>query len=171
MAVTIRRATQADAHIIAATRLKVWEETYRGIYPDEKLDHYDASTYTRRDFNRMGIPGYNYYLFVDEGKCVGYFSFGPYNYGTYKDFYLTINDLYLLKPYQRRGLGREALEIIRNYCRTRGLKKFFCGCNAHNHNARAFYAHMGGVEGDTPVFHEDPSDDIVHFEFYLGENI
>ena len=171
MAVTIRRATQADAHIIAATRLKVWEETYRGIYPDEKLDHYDASTYTRRDFNRMGIPGYNYYLFVDEGKCVGYFSFGPYNYGTYKDFYLTINDLYLLKPYQRRGLGREALEIIRNYCRTRGIKKFFCGCNAHNHNARAFYAHMGGVEGDTPVFHEDPSDDIVHFEFYLGENI
>ena len=171
MAVTIRRATQADAHIIAATRRKVWEETYRGIYPDEKLDNYDASAYTRRDFNRIGIPGYHYYLFMDGGRCAGYFSFGPYNYGAYKDFYLAINDLYLLNDYQGRGLGREAMATVRDYCRTRGLNKFFCGCNVHNENAKGFYAHMGGVMGDVPQFHEDPSDDIVHFEFYLGENV
>ena len=171
MAVTIRRANQKDAHIIAATRRLVWEETYRGIYPDDKLDHYDLSAYTRRDFNRIGIPGYNYYLFMDEDRCVGYFSFGPYNYGTYKDFYLAINDLYLLRCCQGKGLGKMAMEYVRGYCRDRGIEKFFCGCNVHNHAARAFYAHMGGVMGDIPQCHENPCDDIVHFEFYLGENV
>ena len=169
MAVTIRRANQKDAHIIAATRRLVWEETYRGIYPDDKLDHYDLSAYTRRDFNRIGIPGYNYYLFMDEDRCVGYFSFGPYHHGTYKDFPVCLNHLYIRKSHQGRGLGKLAFATIRKYCGEQGINKFFCGCNANNLPAMSFYRHMGGMEGDQPRQDVPKMDQIVHFEFYLGE--
>jgi len=156
---------------IALTRKIVWQETYRGIYPDNKLDNYDPEEYARGDLEKLCDPRHHYRLFMDEGSCVGFFSFGPYNYGSYKDFALCINHLYIRREYKRMGLGRRAFLHIREYCRREGIGKFFCGCNMHNTPAMDFYRHMGGIPGDIPSRHTDASYDIVHFEFYLGEEI
>ena len=167
--VELRRATPEDAALLAQTRQIVWKETYRGIYPDEMLDEYDPAFYTARDRERIETPGHSYYLFLYGETCVGYFSFGPYNFGAYKDFDLCLNNLYIRREYKGQGLGKWALDVVRAFCREQGIGKFFCGCNVHNHPARAFYVHMGGVQGDTPERHENKSDDIVHYEFYLGD--
>lgn len=37
----IRIATDEDCRSLATLKRVVWETTYRGIYPDEKLDKYD----------------------------------------------------------------------------------------------------------------------------------
>lgn len=156
---------------VALTRKAVWEETYRGIYPQEMLDDYDPKDFACRDEERIRSGNHHYYLFLDEGKCIGYFSFGPYNFGSYKDFSLCLNNLYIRKEYQGKGLGRQAFDCIREYCVRRGISKFFCGCNAHNAPAAGFYRHMGGVQGDAFVPHKQKSDDIIHFEFHIGERI
>lgn len=161
----------ADAHLLAVTRRIVWEETYRGIYPDEMLDDYDAAFYTERDARRISDPRHSYYLFMDGESCIGYFSFGPYNFGTYKDFALCLNNLYIRNGYKGLGLGKQAFVVIREYCAEQGIEKFFCGCNAHNHPAIGFYRHMGGIQGDEPQFTENKSDDIIHFEFHIGDTI
>ena len=152
------------------TRQIVWKETYRGIYPDEMLDQYDLAFYTQRDRRRIETPGHHYYLYLDGETCVGYFSFGPYNFGTYKDFDLCLNNLYIRRDYQGQGLGRQAIDCVRVYCREQGIEKFFCVCNVHNHPARGFYTHMGGVIGNISEGHNNPAEDILHFEFHIGED-
>ena len=164
-----RKATPEDAHFIARTRRLVWQETYRGIYSDEKLDHYDVVAYTIADRERIDDPHNHYYLFMDGESCAGYFSFGPYHYGRYKDFELCINHLYIRKEYQGMGLGKYAFSVIQEYCKRNRICRFFCGCNANNLPAVAFYRHMGGKVGDHPRADVPKQDQIIHFEFYLGE--
>ena len=163
------KASPSDARVLAQTRRMVWEETYRGIYSDAMLDDYDVDFYTVRDQKRMEDPKQVYYLFMDGKTCVGYFSFGPYHYGTYKDFSLCLNNLYIVKTHQGRGLGNRAFDVIRQYCRDRGIRRFFCGCNANNLPAVEFYRHMGGIAGDEARTDVPKQDQIIHFEFYLGE--
>jgi GNAT superfamily N-acetyltransferase len=169
MAISIRKATTADAPLVAYTRQIVWEQTYRGIYPDDKLDHYDLVDYACRDREKLVDQSNHYYLIMDGIDCVGYFSFGPYHYGVYKDFSLCINHLYILRSHQGLGLGRRAFEIITRHCREKQIRKFFCGCNANNLPALSFYRHMGGIQGDETSYALPKEDQIIHFEFYLGE--
>ena len=167
--IEIRRASAQDAHLVTQTRRIVWDETYRGIYPDEMIDCYDYDQRYALDFALIASDDHRYYLFMDGDICAGYMSFGPYNYGTYKDFELCLNNLYFRKSYQGKGLGKQALRILYSYAADYGFAKFFCGCNLHNTNAQGFYRHSGGVPGEISSGAGNKSDDIIFFEFYLGE--
>ena len=167
--IELKKASALDAIKIAETRRIVWQETYQGIYPDRMWEDYDLQTYAAHDAQRICEPGEKYYVYLDENRCVGYFSFGPYHHGTYKDFPVCLNHLYIRKSHQGRGLGKLAFATIWQYCTRQGITKFFCGCNANNLPAMTFYRHMGGMEGDQPRQDVPKMDQIVHFEFYLGE--
>ena len=41
MSVEFRRASPEDARLLAETRRRAWDTTYRGIYPDAMIDEYD----------------------------------------------------------------------------------------------------------------------------------
>ena len=154
--------------MIARTRICVWRETYTGIYSEEKLNEYDIDAYALLDRQRICRPEEHYYLLLDGEECVGYFSFGPYHYGSYKDFALCLNHLYIRKSHQGIGLGKWAFQTVEAYCRQQKIEKFFCGCNANNLPAMGFYHHMGGIPGDEPRLDVPKMDQILHFEFYLG---
>lgn len=133
------------------------------------MNDYDPERYALHDRERIGQPDENYYLFLNEDECVGYFSFGPYHHGTYKDFALCLNHLYIRKHFRKKGLGGIAFSVVHEYCRQRGIEKFFCGCNANNLPAIAFYTHMGGIAGDSPRLDVPKTDQIIHFEFSLKD--
>ena len=167
--IELKKASALDAIKIAETRRIVWKETYPGIYPEHMWENYDLQAYAIHDAKRITQPGENYYVFLDGDRCEGYFSFGPYHPGRYKDYPVCLNHLYIRKSHQGRGLGKLAFATIRKYCGEQGINKFFCGCNANNLPAMSFYRHMGGMEGDQPRQDVPKMDQIVHFEFYLGE--
>lgn len=167
--IELKKASQEDARIWAETRRIVWKETYRGIYPDEMLDGYDVESYAQRDAVRIADPAHHYYLFLEGDTCIGYFSFGPCNFGAYKDFDLCLNSLYIRQGYKGHGLGKRAFAVVREYCREQGITRFFCGCNANNYPAIGFYRHMGGVQGDESRTDVPKAEQIIHFEFHLGE--
>ena len=163
-----RRAGPADAPLLTTARRKVWDATYRGIYPDEMIDDYAFASHLARDEKRIADPRNTVWLAMDGEDCVGYFYVGPCGYGQYKDFDFCLNSLYFLPTYQGIGLGRTAFEMTVSECRRRGFDRFFCGCSAHNHKARGFYEHMGGVLGAQRLGHENRSEDLVYYEFFLG---
>ena len=169
MSVILRKASVEDVDLITATRKTVWEQTYRGIYPDHKIDQYDYTCHRNRDGTLLSDPSHHYFLFMEGDRCVGYFSYGPYNYGTYKNYSLCLNNLYVLDGYKGRGLGTMAFALLRDYARERGIDGFFCGCNAHNEKAQGFYRYMGGIPGQISIGHDDKSEDIIHFEFTTGD--
>ena len=100
---------------------------------------------------------------------MGYFYYGPCGYGSYRDFELCLNSLYFLSEYRRMGLGRRVFAQLKAMCRARNIRKFFCGCSLHNAPAQAFYRKMGGVVGEIRGGHANKAEDILYFEFYLGE--
>ena len=163
----------ADAPLLTATRQKVWNATYRGIYPDEMIDDYAFEAHLARDVKRITDPENTVWLAMDGDDCVGYLYVGPCGYGRYKDFDFCLNSLYFLPPYQKMGLGRMALAMTAAECRRRGFDKFFCGCSTHNRNARAFYEHMGGILGKVSDGHQNKAEDQAYYEFYVnqGENL
>lgn len=165
--VIFQKAVVEDAALLAQTRKKVWNATYRGIYPDEMIDGYDFAVRTERDRKRIEDPNQAVYLAMDGAECVGYLCFGPYFHGDYKDFKFCLYALYFLPPYQGCGLGRKAFEITKAECLRRGYDKFFCCCHARNFKARGFYGHMGGHLGSARLVHKNPEEDQVFFEFYL----
>ena len=57
---------------------------------------------------------------------------------------ICINMLYLLRAYQRRGIGALAMAHVRDYCRALSCDCFYNGCNMHNENAMRFYRAKGG---------------------------
>ena len=171
MNVEFRRAAASDARTLTETRQKVWATTYRGIYPDEMIDQYDYARHSVRDAQRISDPENDVFLAWDGEQCVGYFYYGPCGYGTYRDFDLCLNSLYVLPEYRRMGLGSRVFAQLRQVCRERGLTKFFCGCSCHNLPAQAFYRKMGGIVGEVHDGHADKAEDILYFEFYLGENV
>ncbi len=168
MDVQFRRAATDDAPLLAATRRKVWDATYRGIYPDEMIDRYDLELFTAGDEKRIANPENIVWLVMDGADCVGYLVVGPCGFGKYKDFAFCLNSLYLLPPYQKIGLGRKAFELTAAECRRRGLDKFFCSCSPHNRNAMGFYEHMGGVPGEQSLGHANKAEDAVYYEFLLN---
>ena len=166
--IVFQKAVLTDAPILTETRRRVWDATYRGIYPDEMIDDYDYSRHGARDLARIADPENIVWLAMDGENCVGYLYVGPPGYGAYKDFAFCLNSLYFLPGYQQIGLGRRAFALVTEECRRRGYEKFFCGCNTHNQNARGFYEHMGGVLGRESSGHENRAEDCVYYEFFLN---
>ena len=164
-----RKADSSDAQIMAETRQKAWNAVYRGIYPDEMIDNYDLEFHAARDRKRISDPDTAVWLVMDGSSCVGYLCVGPCGFGRYKDFDFCLNSLYHLPGYQRAGLGRRAFELTCAECLRRGYDKFFCACNFHNHLARAFYEHMGGIIGKESTGHDNMAEDMIFYEFSLGD--
>ena len=151
-------AEEKDAACITQLRRRVWDATYRGIYPDAAIDEYDYPYHLARDLARIRDASYRVYLIRDSEEPVGYFSF-QHAGGVH------VQSLYLLPEYQRRGLGRAAFALVRDYCAAQGLSSFTCNCNAHNHRAQGFYERLGGRVIRTDCGHANRQEDQLTYQF------
>lgn len=158
MAVEFVLANEEAAKIIAELRREIWGTTYRGIYSDERIDHYDYEGHRQRDLQRIRDISYHVYLIIDADEPIGYFTFQ-----TTETVY--IQSLYIRQEYQRQGIGKQAFALIRAYCGAHGFDKFTCNCNSHNDPAQNFYRSMGGTIIRRNEGHDDKYDDQITFEF------
>lgn len=144
-----RKAMPEDCYDLAVLKGIVWNTTYKGIYPDEKLTGYDAVRNEGIFQNIVSNPNIELYVAVDSDKIVGFMTCGK-PYRPFQDFQQEIGLLYILKEYQRRGIGRTFFDIARNQVATSGNTKFFLSVNRRNFAAQKFYQAMDGT-----VIYED----------------
>ena len=163
--IEFQRASLDDAALIARTRQKAWDATYRGIYPDEMIDAFDFARHTVREAQRLGNPNYRCFLVMDGEKCAGYFAFGTLREGIWKDFIFRLHSLYLLPEYQGRGIGRKIFAQVRENCLSIGDGRMYLDCHPSNEKALGFYKYMGGVITYTSTGHFNPCEDECHIEF------
>ena len=140
----IRLARAEDAQALARVKRRAWESSYRGIYPDEKLDNYDYDRQAAGFAERAAKP--NAQLFVAEYDCVpvGYMCLEKIERSAL-GLNHEISLLYLLKEYQGRGFGREMFETGRKELARLGAESFVIACNKYNLPAQGFYKAMGGT--------------------------
>lgn len=142
-AITYRKATKSDCLALARLKGEVWKTTYRGIYADESLDQYDVPKNQKIFESIVDDPGIQLYLAECGGVPVGLMTCGRL-FKPYEDFQQEVGLLYILKEYQRQGIGKGFLDIAREQVRQNGYQAFLISVNSRNQAAIAFYTAMGG---------------------------
>lgn len=160
--ITFRKAEPADAAMLSRLRRQVWDETYRGIYPDEVIDGFDYARHEESSLKKILNPDMEMYVIGEGDTPVGYFSF------IHKEI-PHVMQLYMIKTHRGRGAGKTALGIVRAYCKDNGAPAFTLNCNEHNLPARAFYEHMGGVVTAVDGGHLNRQEDQVTYRFDVSE--
>ncbi|MBQ8557019.1 MAG: GNAT family N-acetyltransferase [Clostridia bacterium] len=131
-------ALPGDEYTVGRLRQQCWAATYRGIYPDAMIDHFDYAGHAERDRTHITDSRYRVYLIADSNQPIGYMTLQL-------DTPLLLHSLYLLPAWQRCGIGRQAFALVRQLCAEHSQEAFICHCQPENHDALAFYRRMGGV--------------------------
>ena len=148
-----------DAAAVSALRQRIWDTTYRGIYPDAVIDDFDYDWHQQRDLKKISDPSFTVYLIRSGNEDIGYFIFQHTDSGVW------LHSLYVLREYQHKGIGKQAFSVLNDYCNEKGIGRVSCNCSPHNENAMKFYRRMGGVVIKTDTGHENRQEDSVVFEF------
>lgn len=141
--ITYRKATAEDCYSIAELKGVVWNTTYRGIYPDEKLKGYDVKKNEQILQSIVNNPEIEIYVATEHDKIVGFMTCGK-PYKPFRHYQQEVGLLYILKEYQKQGIGKGFFELARKQVKEAGYKEFMVAVNSQNENAIQFYLAMGG---------------------------
>jgi ribosomal protein S18 acetylase RimI-like enzyme len=142
----IRRATADDAEAIAAVHVRAWQQTYRGILPDEFLDGLSPAEWAigrRRGLERNPNPTSCFVVETDGGDIIAFALCGA-NRTTDLPFKGEILAIYVLAERQNQGLGTRLMRACVGELAERGLASMVLWVAEANSRARSFYERLGG---------------------------
>mgnify|MGYP002265585303 CR=1 FL=1 len=99
-------ATAGLADRLAKLKRRVWQETYTGIYPAQKLLEFDEAQHAEKFRRLIADPANQVVLLCEEGEDAGYFVLGKPRPG-WTGPPISVNALYLISDFQHRRLGRQ----------------------------------------------------------------
>ncbi|MDT9718646.1 GNAT family N-acetyltransferase [Paenibacillus sp. ClWae2A] len=144
----IRPAREGDAQGIAHVHTESWKTTYRGIVPEDFLDHLTIESRLSQWEKTIRSGEKDQILVVaeqDDGNIVGFACGGkeregklPYDGELYA--------IYLLKEVQQAGIGQQLATHVVNHLQIQNMKRLIIWALERNPACR-FYEKMGG----TPV--------------------
>ncbi len=150
MNIQIRRRKKEDCQAISHIVTEAWNETYRGIVPDDFLDHLtqneeERTLHSIENFNEK--ENHCFVLEIDS-EIGGFVRVGLCEE---RDSCGEIHAIYLLKKYQGQGYGRKLLEAGIQELKEMGCTQMIIGCLEKN-PSNQFYEHMGGKKIATRIF-------------------
>lgn len=141
--IAYREATAEDCYAIAELKGIVWNTTYKGIYPDEALTGYDVKKNEQILQSIVNNSEIEIYVATDNDRIVGFMTCGK-PYKPFRHYEQEVGLLYILKEYQKQGIGKGFFEIARKQVKEAGYSEFMVAVNSQNTNAIQFYLAMGG---------------------------
>ena len=141
--VIIRPAAKRDAQEISRVYVQTWQDTYLGLVPFGYL--YGMSPISlERDFENNLNNGQDInYVAEDNGKIVGFVNGGDERKGDCI-YYGEIYALYVLKNYQRHGIGTGLVTALVSELNAYGIYSMMVRVLSHN-PYRHFYEKINGV--------------------------
>lgn len=145
---------------------RIWQSTYRGIYPDSKIDGYDIKEQSEK-FERL-VGDKNLFLYVAEenNDIVAYMCCGKRYREAHGENY-EIFLLNVLKEYQGRGIGTALFSEGCNMLKSMGAKEVLIACNKYNFPAQKFYESKGCKRFCVDNDREDKSLPQIYYKFSI----
>lgn len=145
---------------------EIYENTFRGIYPDKYIDNFDIESHTEKFKIFVLSQDVELYVVTDSNNIIGYFEFGK-PYRPYGEYTQEIGLFYLKKECRRLGIGNKMFDFAKEQIKKTGVDKFFISCNKFNTNAQKFYEKMGGKS--VHIDEDDANDGVpqVKYEYSL----
>ena len=142
--VLIRQGVPQDAAGITYVQTYTWKTTYSGLMPEEILDNRIKELDKRTEITRRRLEnGDPYFVAQMQGKIVGMAVCVPSRDPDFPEDG-EIQAIYLLKEYQKSGIGRQLFSRCKEYLVQQGHKNMIVNCLDGNPSAR-FYEKMGGI--------------------------
>ena len=144
----VREATSNDVPAIARVHVDTWRTTYQGIVPDEHLANlsYERRANSWHKILNHASEDNNFTVVAEDGsgEIVGFANGGTERTG---DSVYTgeLTGIYILQPYQRKGIGRSLVETVVERLGYLGLHSMLIWVLADN-PACQFYAALGGIQ-------------------------
>ncbi len=147
--INLRRATVADADVIAAVRIESWLASYRGMIPDEYLDSMkleESIIHWRTILEALPAAGERICVFVaeSEGQVIGFAS-GMLLPEPKLEMEAELTAVYLRPAWQRSGIGRRMVQKVARTLQAQGSNSLLVWVIAENAIARNFYEELGGA--------------------------
>lgn len=148
LTVALVPAGPGDAVDLARVHVEAWRETYAGLLPQAYLDRMSMAAHARRWRLRL-MRSQEVTLAAETARgLVGYCS-GDWSRERTAAGEAEITTLYVLRRFQRTGLGRRLLVSTARALAARGADSLVIWVLQGNTPARRFYERMGGVcEGE-----------------------
>jgi len=144
---TIRRATSADAPLLALVGAASFLETYAALIPGGDLAAHCRVKHSESEYERfLGDPNFALWLVVsDTGAPVGYLVMGPATLPEERPRPqdLEILRIYALTRFHGQGLGHQLMEAAVAEAAARGADRLVLGMYQGNTQALMFYQRQG----------------------------
>jgi ribosomal protein S18 acetylase RimI-like enzyme len=133
-------AGPGDAAALARVHVRSWRETYAGLLPGPFLAQMNAGVYARRWRRQLMLAEPPELVLCAEGAggLVGYCG------AAFSGHAAEVSTLYVIRPAQRRGLGKRLLSSAAKVMADRGAASLHLWVLNGNARATAFYEHLGG---------------------------
>ena len=144
MSIQIRKMTKNDCQSVAHVTTVAWNETYKGIVPDDFLNNlYNTEDKrTENSYNKFDEKDNHQYVLVVDDKVVGFIKVGRTEDKDY-DNCGEIHAVYIIDGYKGHGYGRKLVEAGIKELKDMGYNKMVIGCLVGN-PTNTFYEHIGG---------------------------
>jgi GNAT superfamily N-acetyltransferase/uncharacterized damage-inducible protein DinB len=136
----IRDATHDDIPALAALHVKTWSDTYPSVKPPT------YQTRERQWREQFEITDGSWFCFVVEhrsGELIGFAKGKKYASDDLPGYGGELNKIYLLREYQRRGLGRRLVGHVARRFLSQGITKMVLFGTPQNPSC-AFHEALGG---------------------------
>ncbi|MGK5678654.1 N-acetyltransferase family protein [Actinoplanes sp. URMC 104] len=147
----IRPFADADARPVAEIHVRTWQVGYAGIVPGDYLAGLDVDEFVARRRTRPLPEGAQTLVAEEDGRVVGFVSFGPYRREDGPDPGMgELYAIYLHPDHWGRGTGRRLIDAARGGLAAAGFPDMRLWVLTGNTRARRFYERAGlapdGVE-------------------------
>ena len=148
----IRKKEQKDCFEVAHVVTVAWNETYRGIVPDEFLDnlYLNEEERAKNSFQKFNEKENHEYVLEVENKIVGFINIGASDETEYSNCG-EIHAVYIINGYKGYGFGKKLIETGIKELKSMNYDKMVIGCLVGN-PSNEFYKHIGGKFIKTRIF-------------------
>lgn len=155
--VTIRPATVADAQAIAEVHVHSWQWAYRGLLPDDYLDHLSIERRAGMHMQRLATETQERtWVAAQEGRIVGFAITGPSRDPNASPGTAELAAIYLRREATGQGIARELFDHAVHDLWQRGYERATLWVLETNARARRFYEKAGWVTDGTSKTEERP---------------
>ena len=150
----IRPAQPADAPALAHVHVACWRTTYCGILPERFLAEQSLAHRLQQWKRHLADPQRATCDLVaeDTSGCIVAFASAGLQLGGHPGYRGELFTLYVLRPYQRQGVGRRLMRQVCGHLLQRHIRSMLV-CALKDNPSRAFYESLGGkLLGEQPLF-------------------
>ena len=149
MAIEVVKISVKDLKELRDLAIKTFDETFREFNTPENMQlYFDESLNEEVLTKELKTDGSTFFFVKLDGKLVGYLkvNVGSAQTDPMGDDAFQIERIYILKDYQRRGIGKILISKSIEMAKEMKKKNVWLGVWEHNKNALSFYSKMGFVK-------------------------